>query len=185
MGTARFYKEMGEVMRDGDEHDHAQRMQMAYEAVRDAWLAGKEYTALVKAILGNWTSGNCVPYMQPLTAALVGDGEHTLHRTLWARTIQRQVEGFFREYAALRGSRISVDALLAADTSGFDEHDVNRCFDAPKACAFLLQRLFDSLAIWRGELVDAGMPCTEPDAIGASLRRLRKPPISVSRLPAG
>lgn len=185
MGTAKFYKAVGAVMRDGDAHDQAQRLQDAYDTVRDDWLAKRDYTTLVKAILGNWTCGNCVPYMLPLSAALLGSGEHALHRTLWAHTVKRQVDTFFRNYTALRSARVNAEALLAVDTRGFNEFDTDHYADGHRACGFLLQRLFDSLAIWRGERVGAGLPATEPDAITASLWHLRKPRIVVARLPPG
>lgn len=71
-------------MRAGDGTDLDQRIQDAYEVVRDAWLAKKQYMPLVKAILGNWTSGNCVEYMLPVSKVLIADGELGLHQHLWA-----------------------------------------------------------------------------------------------------
>lgn len=65
-------------MRMGIDADHAQRMQEAYDQVRDLWLANKEHAALVKAIVGNWTSGNCVEYMLPVTASLMTNSEDVL-----------------------------------------------------------------------------------------------------------
>ncbi len=177
MGTAKFFREMHAVMRDGTEADLKQRMQAAYDTVRDDWIARGEYAALVKAILGNWTSGNCVDYMLPLSAKLAEEGHEALHDQLWTRTIKRQVECFFRAYAPVRQSKLSAEDVLAIDPTGFDEFDINSYFDAPKASSFMLHRLLDSLASWRAERVRAARATVLPDTIEASLRMLRRPKI--------
>ena len=183
MSTARFFKEHGAAMRSGDSTDHRQRMQEAYDTVRDNWLAKKEYMALVKAIVGNWTSGNCVEYMLPVTAALVADEKLDLHRHLWTRTLKRQVSDFFREYSFIRRQRLTFQDIASTDSSGFDEFDYANYSDHRKAASFLLSRISSSLAIWRDELIGAGLSTEDPDNIAASLQLLQQPRIEVNRLP--
>ncbi|WP_157722816.1 hypothetical protein [Stenotrophomonas pictorum] len=183
MSTARFFKEHGAAMRSGDSTDHRKRMQEAYETIRDNWLSKKEYAALVKAIVGNWTSGNCVEYMRPLTAALVAEEELELHRHLWTRTLKRQLSAFFREYSFIRRQRLPLQDIASTDSSGFDEFDYASYSDHRKAASFLLGRIYSSLAIWRDELIGAGLSTEDPDNIVASLQLLKQPRIDVNRLP--
>ncbi|KRG42931.1 hypothetical protein ARC78_08070 [Stenotrophomonas pictorum JCM 9942] len=158
-------------------------MQEAYETIRDNWLSKKEYAALVKAIVGNWTSGNCVEYMRPLTAALVAEEELELHRHLWTRTLKRQLSAFFREYSFIRRQRLPLQDIASTDSSGFDEFDYASYSDHRKAASFLLGRIYSSLAIWRDELIGAGLSTEDPDNIVASLQLLKQPRIDVNRLP--
>ena len=183
MSTARFYRALGSAMRMGDATDHEQLIQEAYDRVRDDWLARKDYAALVKAIVGNWTSGNSVDFMLPVTRALVADREFGLHRHLWTRTIKRQVQAFFREYSPIRTQRLGFADLRSTETSGFNEFDIDCYSDHRVAASFLLGRLISSLSHWRTELVHAGLDTRDPDQIEESLRVLKEPRIEVNRLP--
>ena len=183
MSTARFYKAHGAAMRMGDATDHEQRMQEAYNQVRDDWLTKKDYASLVKAIAGNWTSGNCVDYMLPVSQALIADHEFQLHRHLWTRTIKRQVQSFFREYSFIRAQRPSFDDIQSMESSGFNEFDWSNYSDHRVAAAFLLNRIISSLSQWRSELVRARLDTHDPDQIEESLRLLKHPRIEVNRLP--
>ncbi len=182
MSTARFYREHGAAMRHGDSSDHAQRMHEADEVVRDQWLAQGEYVALTKAIIGNWTSGNCVEYMAPLSQTLVAVGELDLHRHLWTQTIKRQVGTFFREYSWVRQQKLSFENFVSYDTEGFDEFASSSYDDHKQAAAFLLQRLMRDLQRWRAELCAAGLSTAEPDTIEVNLRSLKVPKIAVIKL---
>ena len=170
-------------MRPGDQTDHRQRMQEAYDAVRDNWLERKEYMALAKAIVGNWTSGNCVEYMLPVTAALIADRKLDLHRHLWTRTVKRQVEHFFREYSFIRRQRLTYQNICSYDFSGFDEFDQTSYDDHHRAAAFLLDRILSSLELWRAELIGTGLCTQEPDGIAESIQLLERPRIEVNLLP--
>jgi len=183
VSTARFYKAHGAAMRMGDATDYEQRMQEAYDYVRDDWLAKKDYPALVKAIVGNWTSGNCVDYMLPVTRALVADREFELYRHLWTRTIKRQVQGFFREYSFIRTQRLGFDDIQSTETSGFNEFDIDCYSDHRVAASFLLGRLISSLSHWRTELARASLDTRDPDQVEESLRVFKEPRIEVNRLP--
>lgn len=184
VSTARFFKEHGAAIRPGDQTDHRQRMQGAYGTVRDNWLDRKEYVALVKAIVGNWTSGNCVEYMRPVTAALIADRELDLHRHLWTSAVKRQVNAFFRERSFIRRQRLTFQDICSHDFSGFDEFDPASYGDHHRAAAFLLDRILSSLKLWSAELVSAGLCTQEPDNIAESLQLLEQPPIEVNRLPS-
>lgn len=170
-------------MRPGDQTNHRQRMQEAYETVRDNWLERREYMALVKAIVGNWTSGNCVEYMLPVTSALIADRELDLHRHLWTRTVKRQVNDFFREYCFIRSQRLTFQDICSDGFSGFDEFDPTSYGDHRRAAAFFLDRILSSLELWRAELIGAGLCTQEQDNIAESLELLERPPIEVNRLP--
>lgn len=181
MSTARFLKEHGDAMRLGDETDHHQRMQEAYHVVRDSWLAKKDYMALVKAIVGNWTSGNCVEYMLPVSAALIAEGEVELHRYLWTNTVKRQVNAFFREYSFVRSQRLTFQDIHSTDSSGFDEFNSDYG-DHRLAAAFLLKRIVSSLLHWTAELTGSGLDTRDPDLIEQSLNALKRPHIEVNSL---
>lgn len=183
MSYARFIREHGAAMRHGDEADHRQRMDEAYESVRDRWLAEKHYAALVKAIIGNWTSGNCVEYMRPLTKALISEGQLELHRHLWSRTVKRQVNGFFGEYSFIRPLKLTFQDILSIDSTGFDEFELRSWSDHSTAASFLLKALVSGLSQWRDELAAASLATDDPDLILESLRSLRQPSIEVNRLP--
>lgn len=170
-------------MRHGDAADHRQRMDEAYRAVRDSWLAEKKYAALVKAIIGNWTSGNCVDYMRPLTQALVSEGQLELHRHLWSRTVKRQVNGFFGEYSFIRPLRLTFQDILSIDSTGFDEFELRSWSDHSTAASFLLKALVSGLGQWRDELAAASLATDDPDLILESLMSLRQPRIEVNRMP--
>lgn len=185
MGAARFLREHAALMRSGNEADHRQRMQEAYAAVRDKWLAERKYAALAKAIIGNWTSGNCVDYMAPLTRAMLAEGLVDLHRHLWTRTLERQVQAFRREYSCLRQHNPSYRHLMSLDTSGFVESDPDSYRDHERAAAFLLQRLVADLGRWRDELRSAGLATVDPDRIEQDLQAMKIPRIEVHAWPRG
>ena len=184
MSTARFFRAHGDAMRMGNMSDYAQRMQEAYDHVRDDWLAKKDYIALVKAIVGNWTAGNCVDYMLPVTQKLIAEQEFDLHGYLWKRTIKRQVESFFREYSYIRTQRLSYDDIQSTDTTEFGEFNWTCYRDHRVAASFQLGCILQSLARWRSELESADLDTSYPDHIGDSLRQLKKPRIEVNRLPS-
>jgi hypothetical protein len=156
-------------------------MQAAWVAVRDKWIAEGRYEDLARAILANWTSGNCVAFMTPLTAALIDAGAFELHRHLWARTIRRQVDTFFAVLGREERPKPAYLRLLNADTTGFNENDPTAYHDATRAAAFLLQRLSCDLQRWRDELRGAGRDAREPEAIACSLQRLERPVIRIPR----
>lgn len=170
-------------MRPGTAEDHAQRVLDAYDAVRDKWIAEERYTELVKAILANWTSGNCVEYMAPLGRALVAAGQPELHRYLWSRTVKRQVATLFHVLASIQGPKPPYLRLLNADTDGFVETDPASYLKPERAAAFLLQRLSADLRRWREELRSGNLPTDDPDQVEQSLQRLKVPRITVNKLP--
>lgn len=184
MSGSRFHREHAALMRPGTPADHAHRVAEAYDAVRDKWIAERRYLELVRAITANWTAGNCVTYMAPLSRALASAGERELHAHLWSRTIRRQSDRFFHVLSALdaRGARYL--RLLNLDTDGFVETDPAAYRDVGRAAAFLLQRLTGDLVQWRAELQRAGWPTDLPDRIQRDLQALRRPRIAVARLPA-
>lgn len=172
-------------MRPGTAADHAQRIADAYEAVRDQWIADQRYEELVKAIIANWTSGNCVEYMAPLSEALVAAGRTELHRHLWTRVVKRQVATMFRVLDSIDGLCPVYLRLMNLDTAGFVETDPAAYLKPERAAAFLLQRLSADLRRWRHELVSGQLATTDPDQIERSLRRLEIPQIKVNKLPPG
>lgn len=183
MSLARFLKDHGKAMRLGDETDHQQRMQEAYETVRDKWLADKDYLAIVKAIVGNWTSGNCVEFMAPVTRALLSANELDLHRNLWTRTIKRQVQDFFREYSFIRAQKLGFHDIYTTDSTGFDEFARGAYDDHRAAAAFLLRRLISDVRRWRKELESANLSTNDAERIEQSLSLLKMPRIEVDSLP--
>lgn len=172
-------------MRPGSSEDHAQRVLDAYDAVRDKWIAERRHADLVKAIIANWTSGNCVEYMAPLSEALVAAGQTELHRHLWSRTVKRQVATLFHVLDSIDGQKPVYLRLMNLDTAGFVETDPAAYLKPERAAAFLLQRLSADLRRWRRELVSADLATTDPDQIEQSLQRLRMPKIKVNKLPPG
>lgn len=182
MGTSRFYREHASLMRAGTAADHAQRVQDAYEAVRDRWIAERRFSELVRAITANWTSGNCVDFMAPLSEALAASGEVELHRHLWSRTIKRQVETFFRVLGSVQGTPAYL-RLRNLDTTGFVETDPASYARPERAAAFLFQRLCRDLDRWRDELAAAGLSTDEVGRIEHCLRLLKPPRIRVNPLP--
>ena len=176
MSLNRFIRETGEAMlQAGLSDDQAQAH------VRDQWIARRDYAPLVAAILANWTSGNCIAFMTPVTQALLADNEPDLHHRLWARSIKRQCDDFFREYASLRGQKLSSLDILAVNADGFDEFDPDSYADKRTAASFLLKRLFASLQHCKVELLDAGFDPAAVAPIIDSLRHLRKPRIAMER----
>jgi hypothetical protein len=171
-------------MRSGTPEDHAQRVLEAYDAVRDKWMAEGRYAELARAIIANWTSGNCVAYMAPLTRALVAAGEVELHRHLWTRTLKRQVASLFQVLTSMGNGKTRYVRLLNLDVAGFVETDPDSYRNQERAAAFLLQRLSADLQRWKDELRDADLPAEEPEQILRSLQQLKAPRIKVNRLPA-
>ncbi|WP_460833425.1 hypothetical protein [Lysobacter humi (ex Lee et al. 2017)] len=171
-------------MRPGSAADHPQRVQAAFEAVRDLWIAEGRHAALARVILANWTAGNCVDFMAPLTAVLLDAREPELHAHLWRRTIKRQVDGFFHWLGQVPG-RPTYLRLRNRPTTGFVEGDQASCCDAERVAAALLQRLSADLHRWRQELRSAGLPADEPDRIEHRLLLLKKPTIKPGRFPVG
>lgn len=184
MSASQFYREHAALMRPGTSADHAQRMRDAYDAVRDKWIAERRYADLARAILANWTSGNCVAYMAPLSAALAAAGEVELHRHLWTRTVKRQVATLFHALGAIEGRKPAYLRLLNLDTEGFVETDSASYRDPERAGAYLLQRLTGDLRRWREELRSGHLPTHDPDQIERSLQLLKVPRITVNKLPA-
>ena len=178
MSLSRFHKETDGLRRD----DKALTLEQASEIVRDRWIMALEYYALVAAILGNWTSGNCVPFMLPVSTVLLKHGELDLHHQLWARSIKRQINTFFREYSHLRALGLSAQDLLATNSSGFNEFDMTSYSNKHLASAFLLKRLLSDLSVWRDELFGLSLSTVEVDQIIATLNELKKPVIKLDRL---
>lgn len=181
--AASFFREHALLMRSGTSADHDSRVRGAYETVRDKWIAEKRYADLVRAITANWTSGNCVDYMAPLTQALIAAGEIDLHRHLWTRTIKRQVTTFFHKLAWISGTKPRYLRLLNLDTSSFIETDPASYVDPERAAAFLLQRLYADLGRWKDELRSANLPTDEPEQIERRVQLLKVPQIRVNKLP--
>ena len=183
MSTSQFYRQHARLMRPGTSADHAERVQEAYEAVRDLWIAEGRHAELVRFILSNWTGGNCSTFMAPLGEALVAAGEVELHRHLWTRTVKRQVASLFDALAAMDARRCHYLRLLNLDTRGFFETCPESQRDPERRAAFLLQRLCADLRRWRDELGQGGLPTDEPERIERCLQRLERPRIQVNRLP--
>lgn len=183
MSSSRFYREHALLMRPGSSRDHDVRVSEAYDAVRDKWIAEKRYADLVRAITANWTAGNCVDYMAPLSQALLAAGEFDLHRHLWTRTIKRQVTTFFHKLAWVSGTKPRYLRLLNLDTSSFIETDPASYLDRERAAAFLLQRLHADLGRWKDELRSANLPTDEPEQIERRVQLLKVPQIRVNKLP--
>lgn len=182
MSLLRFHRETAQAMRMGEPETVDQRVLEGQQTVRDRWLESGEHRALVCAVTGNWTSGNCVEFMLPLSRVLIARGEPELHRHLWTRTIKRQVATFFREYSHLRSEKPGLDELLSADTAGFDEFDFDSSLGHRVAAAFFLKRLMSSLHCWKEELSLAGFSTLEPDGIAESIQVLKVPKITVPKL---
>ncbi|MFC0682557.1 hypothetical protein ACFFGH_32400 [Lysobacter korlensis] len=178
MRTSRFQREIDALVGSGE----AKTIEHAVEIIRDRWLASGEYYELVAAIIGNWTSGNCIPFILPVSRELLERGELYLHHQLWARSIKRQVSTLFREYSHLRKLRLSFEDLVLTDTSGFDEFDWQCYSDKHVASAFLLNRLLADLSTWKTELERFSMDTREVEQIGDSLRLLKQPKIEIGRL---
>jgi hypothetical protein len=182
MSGSPFYREHAALMRPGTREDHEHRVQEAYEAVRDKWISEGRYLDLVRVIVANWTSGNCVAFMAPLGAALVEAGEAELHRHLWSRTIKRQVATFFNAFDRIQGEKPPYLRLLNLDTQGFAEGDPASYRNPERAAAFLLQRLTGDLDCWRAESLRGGLATDDPEQIQHCLQRLKVPRIRVNRL---
>lgn len=181
MSLTRFFRESTSLLGTYDASTHKHDVERSHEAVRDRWLAEKKFSAIVAAILGNWTSGNCVEFMLPVTAKLLASGELALHQKLWTRTIKRQVDTFFREYAYLRGERLTFEDLMSTDSSQFDEFDWASYDDKRVASSFLLKRLATSLSTWREELEAHHENTAQADQIAATIQALKRPRIEVPR----
>ena len=164
-------------MRPGDAATRGERLRNAYEQVRDEWLAQKQYEPLVKAILGNWTSGNCVGFMMPVTEALILEGCFSLHRYAWTRTLKRQTESFFRQYTQLASPKPTFEQLMGIDAARFNELDWGAYCDHELAAAFLLQRLMSDIEKWRLQLQAADLSTVEADAIREALAQMKRPVI--------
>lgn len=169
-------------MRSGTPADHDERIREAYDAVRDKWIDEHRYLELVKAITANWTSGNCVAYMTPLSRVLASSGETELHRHLWTRTIKRQAETFFHVLASVEPRKQQFLRLLNLDTRGFIEAEQSSYRNGERAASFLLQRLVSDLDSWREELRGASWATDDPDQIERSLQMLKRPRIKVNKL---
>jgi len=155
----------------------------ALELVRDKWLEERRYKDLVVAVLANWTSGNCVDFMRPISEALLRSNEQSLHRSLWARTINRQVASAFNSYAHLRASGPTFEELTQVDFQGFNEFDINDYDDRGRATSYLMNRLVQSLLMWRDELRSKSWGEEEVERLIDQVRALKKPrPLSVESL---
>ena len=178
-----FFREHALLMRPGTSADHHLRVQEAFEAVRDKWIAEQRYEDLVRAITANWDTGDCVDYMAPLSQALVAAGELDLHRHLWTRTIKRQVDRFFHYLGHVSGQKPRFLQLLNADTSTFAADKPASYLRPERAAAFKLQRLFAHIGRWKDELRSANLPTDEPERIERCLQLLKVPQIRVNKLP--
>ena len=176
MSWARFLEESNESLRGNSALDSNR----ALELVRDRWLKEEKHEELVNAVLANWTSGNCIAFMKPISAALLQSGKQTLHRKLWARTIKRQINSAFDCYAHLRALKPSFEAIIEVDSADFDEFDFNAYDDRMKATSFLLKRLVKSLQLWQQELQSRNWSTEEVELILNQVRALKRP-----RLPVG
>jgi len=168
---ARFLAESHEALRANLVPDSVQAM----EQVRDRWIQEEKYEQLVGAVLANWTSGNCVDFMKPLSASLLQAEEQSLHRKLWARTIKRQIDAAFSSYAYLRSSSPTFEEIIEADCTGFNEFDFNDYDDRKRATSFLMNRLVESLHLWREELRARQWSSDEIELILSQIRALKKP----------
>ena len=176
MSLSRFLEEAHAALRA----DSSLQSKDALELVRDRWLQEKKYEGLVGAVLANLTSGNCVAFMKPLSEALVRCGEQSLHRKLWAKTIKRQIASAFDSYAHLKASKPTFEEVIHVDFHDFNEFDFNEYDDRKKATAFLMNRLLESLQLWREELRSRAWNEDEIDLLVDQIRSLKKPRISVS-----
>jgi hypothetical protein len=133
----------------------------------------------VTAILGNWTSGDCVEFMGPLSQLLLEDKAHDLHRLLWARTIKRQLEEFFRCYGHLRKSKPAFEEIISVDASRFDPTRMEAYEAHGVAASFMLNRLMETLGLWRAGLQSAQLDTSEVDGIEQQVRFLKKPTLRI------
>ena len=184
MSRPQFYRLHKALMRPGTPEDHAERVDAAFEAARDAWIAEGRHAELVGFILGNWTAGNCSEFMRPLSRALAEAGNTALLNHLWARTVKRQVERFFHHLRTPWTWPVDHAALMAADVAGFAEGNPNAyLLERWRAIAFLYQRLQRDLAAWKEDLVLGGVPPDEPRRIGTVLSTMQVPRIRVPPRP--
>ena len=159
--------------------DSSLRVEQALEITRDRWLKDMKLEALVSATLANWTSGNCVAFMLPISEALLSADMQVLHRALWARTIKRQADDVFRNYSHIRKLKQSFEVLVSVESADFNEFDPHAYDDREKATSFLLKRLMSSLELWREVLMRRNLSPREAEEIAACVRALRKPTIKV------
>lgn len=183
MSLTRFHKETAENLGLFNASTHENDVLRAQEKVRDKWVAAKDYRAVVTAILGNWTSGNCIDFMLPVSEALLAAGEHELHHQLWARTIKRQADDAFRNYSHIRKDKRTFEEIVDIDSSHFDEFNHFAYESRDVATSFLLKRLVCSLELWRQSLRSRRLETGEIDRIERDVRALKKPSIHVIARP--
>lgn len=160
--------------------DSSLRAEQALEITRDRWLKEMRLEALVSATLANWTSGNCVEFMLPISEALLLADMQVLHRKLWARTIKRQADDVFRSYSHIRTLKHSFETLVSIESADFDEFEQHAYDDREKATSFLLKRLMRSLELWREGLARKNLSTCEVEEIAACVRALKRPKIQVN-----
>ena len=183
MSLLRFHRETSQAMRSIEEADQAQRTLMAQESVRDQWLLAREYRPIVTATLGNWTSGDCVDFMTPISRGLIEAGDAQLHRHLWTRTVKRQMDSFFMELSYLRKRDVTYDILLSTNCDSFNPFDIETFeTDHRAGASFFLRRLIGSLVAWREELKSAGWSWSEPEALLNAITTLKRPQLSVNKI---
>ncbi len=181
MSLIRFHGETGKAMTHGPASTVNERRLSAQEQVRDRWLADGELRALVSAVLGNWTSGNCVPFMRPLAVRLLQDHEDGLYNLLWLRTIKRQVDAFFRYYSPAKEKGDTFEQVRAVDHSRFDPRNYDHYHDSRTAAAYLLSELVKALAEWKQQLGAHGRSMEVAISIEQSIEKLKRPKIVVPR----
>lgn len=179
MSLARFLDDAHRAMRI----DSSLRVEQALEITRDQWLKDMKLEALVSATLANWTSGNCVEFMLPISEALLLADMQALHRKLWARTIKRQADDAFRSHSHIRALKYSFETLVAIESTDFNEFELHAYDDREKATSFLLKRLMNSLGLWREELMRENLSTREVDEIADCVRVLERPKIQVNSVP--
>jgi len=183
VSLSRFHKETGDFLSNYESLPLDQKIYSAQEAVRNRWIASGELHAIVTATLGNWTSGNCVEFMVPISEALLAAKQPDLHRHLWTRTVKRQIADLFRDYGFIRHQKLTADQILSTDTSTFDERDVNCYSNHIAATAFFLKRVLSTLDMWQRDVQRASGNVSEIDEIRRSVLALKKPTFEVNRLP--
>ena len=179
MSLTRFHRETSQAMEAGPLSTLDERTLAAQEKVRDRWLAADEFKPAVSAVLGNWTSGNCIHFMRPLAIRLLRERNYRLYDHLWLRSIKRQVDTFFNYYSRFKKKGDTFETVRKVDHTRFDPTNYDHYFDERVAASFLLSELMDALSEWRQQLCNYGRPVDIADGIEQSVVALKRPKITV------
>ena len=65
--------------------------EVAFEIIRDEWIAAGRVHDLTKAVLANWDDGNCEDFIMPLEEKLVLDDDPDLFIALWRGILRHRL----------------------------------------------------------------------------------------------